>query len=49
MNKITKAVVEIGKRSAIKQTEWLCTFFMHQPKVPAKLLAMKNSKVSGQK
>lgn len=44
MYKIAQSIIEISKKAAIKNTEVLCVFWMHQPKVPAKLLAMKNAK-----
>lgn len=41
--KIKKAITEMGKSSAIKSTGVFCRMWFHQPKVPAKLLEMKNA------
>lgn len=43
MNKATQFILKKSEQSAIKNTGWICRTFTHQPKVPAKLLEMKNT------
>lgn len=42
--KMMKAVAKIGKKTALEVSRCPCTFFFHQPRVPAKLLEVNKGK-----
>lgn len=43
-NKLMKTMAKAAERSAIECSQGPCTFFIHQPKVPAKLLKANREK-----
>lgn len=40
-SKAMKAIAEMSKKTAVKSTEMVSRWWLHQPKMPAKLMELK--------